>query len=124
MRSIALLTLLMAAPVAAATDNVTVELTNFHFTPSTPTFHHGQPYTLHIVNKASGGHDFVAPEFFAASVIAPADRAKVAGGKIEIDGGESIDIHLTAPARPGSYKLKCSHLFHATFGMTGAITVD
>ncbi|CAM3240270.1 EfeO-type cupredoxin-like domain-containing protein [Sphingomonas antarctica] len=114
---------LVAAPVSAQ-DSITVELSNFHFTPSALTLHHGQAYTLHIVNTASGGHDFVAPEFFAASQIAPADRAKVAGGKVDVGGGEAVDIHFTAPAHAATYKLKCSHFLHASFGMTGSITVD
>ena len=119
----ALMALTIAA-TATAQDAVTVTLTNFHFTPAALTFHHGQPYTLRIVNAASGGHNFVAPEFFAASMMSSAERAKAPGGKIDLSGGESAELHLTAPSRPGSYKLKCSHFLHSSFGMTGVITVD
>ncbi len=115
---------LMATPAAAANEAVTVTLTNFHFTPMALKFHHGQAYTLHIVNASGSGHSFAAPEFLAASTMTAAERAKAPGGKIELSGGESADLHLTAPARPGSYKLKCSHFLHASFGMTGEITVD
>lgn len=115
--------LLTAAP-AFAQDSVTVTLTNFHFTPAALKFHHGQAYTLRIVNASGSGHNFAAPEFFAASTMAAAERAKAPGGKIELSGGESAVLHLTAPARPGSYKLKCSHFLHSSFGMTGEINVD
>ena len=43
----------------------------------------GRPYRLEVHNAASGGHDFTAPEFFAAARIAPADAAKVAGGLVQ-----------------------------------------
>lgn len=103
---------------------VEIGLANFKFVPATITLHHGQRYVLHLVNQASGGHDFVAREFFAAATIAPADRAKIAKGEIELDGGDSADIRVTAPAAPGRYSVHCSHFMHAAFGMKGTIVVD
>lgn len=116
--------LLGAGTPALAQDSVTVTLTNFHFTPAAPKFHHGQVYTLRIVNASGSGHSFAAPEFFAASTMTAAERAKAPGGRVELSGGESAELHLTAPARPGNYKLKCSHFLHPSFGMTGEIAVD
>jgi uncharacterized cupredoxin-like copper-binding protein len=117
-----------AAPIQDAswsdTSRIEVALANFKFVPSTITLHHGQRYVLHLANQASGGHDFVAPEFFAAASVAPEDRDKVTKGEIELGGGDSVDIRLTAPAAPGSYKLRCSHFMHAAFGMKGTIVVD
>ena len=119
-----LLLLVTAAPGAAqAPDRVDIDLSSFKFTPSTITLHHGQPYVLHFVNKASGGHDFAAKAFFKAAIIAPGDRATVAKGQIELDGGETADVHLSAPA-PGTYEAHCSHFMHSTFGMTGSIVVN
>ena len=127
MNRLALATLLLlvtAAPGAAqAPDRVDIDLSSFKFTPSTITLHHGQPYVLHFVNKASGGHDFAAKAFFKAAIIAPGDRATVAKGQIELDGGETADVHLSAPA-PGTYEAHCSHFMHSTFGMTGSIVVN
>jgi len=102
---------------------VTVELSSFDFSPASLTFQHGRAYRLHLVNTAGGGHDFTAPEFFAASDIAPADRAKTAGGKIRLSGKESVDVTLT-PEKAGVYALRCSHFLHAGMGMKGQITVD
>jgi uncharacterized cupredoxin-like copper-binding protein len=119
----ALMALTLAAP-AAAQETVTVTLSNFHFAPAALTFHHGQPYSLRIVNAASGGHNFVAPGFFTASTMSPTERAKAPGGKVDLSGGDSAELRFIAPARPGSYKLKCSHFLHSSFGMTGTITVD
>ena len=52
-----------------------------------------------------------------------ADRARVKGGRIELDGGESVDLHFTAP-RAGSYPIRCTHFLHASFGMTGKFVVS
>jgi plastocyanin len=102
---------------------VTVELSSFAFSPGTLTFQHGRSYRLHLVNTSGGGHDFTAPEFFAASEVVPADRAKVTAGKIRLTGKESVDVTLT-PLKAGAYALRCSHFLHAGMGMKGQITVE
>lgn len=123
----ALLTLALAAPPASSADSaeqaVTVSLANFSFTPSTIRLTHGRPYALELVNAASGGHNFAAPQFFAAAQIAPPDRARVAKGTVELAGGERVVIHLVAPPA-GQYSVHCSHLMHSAFGMKGTIVVS
>jgi uncharacterized cupredoxin-like copper-binding protein len=111
------------AAIAQAPQAITVDLSNFKFTPATLTLTHGRSYVLHFVNSSSGGHDFVAKEFFDAASIAPEDRAKVKHGEVELDGGESADIHIVA-GTPGSYKSHCSHFMHSSFGMTGTVVVQ
>ena len=112
-----------AADAQNPAETITVELSSFKFTPDTLTLTHGHAYVIHFVNKSSGGHDFVAKDFFAASTIAPQDRAKVAKGEVELGGGESADIHLV-PNSPGTYKSHCSHFMHSSFGMTGKVVVE
>jgi len=107
----------------AAPHTVTVQLSSFSFTPETLRLRAGEAIDLRLVNTASGGHNFAAPAFFAAARIDPADAAKVRGGKIEIGGRETVDVHLTVPA-PGRYELHCSHPFHTAFGMRGSIEVQ
>ena len=116
--------LLIAASTATAQAPATVEvhLSSFKFTPSTIVLRQGQPYTLRLVNDSGGGHDFAASDFFASAMVAPGDRAWVRGGSVEVPGGETRDIHLTA-SRAGTYKLKCTHTLHKTFGMSGRIIV-
>lgn len=100
-----------------------ITLANFSFTPSDIHLHNGQKITLHFVNAGSGGHDFSAPEFFAAAQMDAAMRAKLGGkGKIALNKGQSTDIVLTP--KTGTYKVKCSHFLHSSFGMNGAITVS
>jgi len=101
---------------------VEVHLSNFRFTPRVLVFDHGRPYVLRLVNRSGGGHDFTAPEFFARSGIATANRTLVQGGEVEVPPGQVREIRLTAPP-PGRYKLKCGHTFHKFFGMAGTIVV-
>ena len=123
---------LLAVPIAAfgaqpaasqAAAVVNVQLSSFKFTPETIVMDHGKSYVLRLTNASRDGHDFTAPGFFAASRIAPSDRAMVMEGEVEVRPGTTNEIHVTAPAAAGRYKLKCSHSFHKMFGMSGAIVV-
>ena len=113
------------APAVAQFGGATeqrVELSSFDFTPRALHLRAGQPYTLVLTNVASGGHDFSAPEFFAAARVQPSDAGLIDGGEIEVPGKSTRTVHLIPAA--GSYKLTCTHTFHATFGMRGTIVVD
>jgi plastocyanin len=112
---------LLAVPAAAQPPAATVEITlsNFAYAPATIRLHAGEPVVLHLVNSAHGGHNFAAPEFFAA---ASGVSGPVTDGKVELHGNQSVDIHVT-PAR-GHYHLRCTHTMHSAFGMTGEIDVE
>ena len=116
-----LLAVLLALPTAAAAQPRTVEvrLSSFDFTPSTIHLRAGEPVVLHLVNSGGGGHNFAAPQFFAA---ARGISGPVRDGRVEVGGHHSVDISLT-PAR-GDYRLRCTHTLHTTFGMTGRIVVE
>ncbi|WP_313801393.1 cupredoxin domain-containing protein [Sphingobium sp.] len=103
--------------------SLTLQLSSFKFEPSDIRLEHGVPYDLHFVNTSSHGHDFAGKEFFAQAQIRPEDRAKINKGRVEVGGGESVDVHLIAPS-PGSYKVRCTHFMHSAFGMTGRIVVQ
>jgi uncharacterized cupredoxin-like copper-binding protein len=116
---------IVAAPAAAQPEwsrasRVEVTLANFSYTPSTIHLRAGQPVVLHLVNTASGGHDFAAREFFAAATLR--NPGAVERGRVELAGHESRDIALVP--RAGRYPLKCTHAFHKMFGMSGEIVVD
>ena len=118
------LAILAAQPAATqAPAVISVQLANFSFTPKTIVLDHGHDYVLHLANVADGGHDFTAPEFFAASAIAADDRRLIEDGEVEVPPGQVREIHLTAPGAAGKYHLKCSHSFHKMFGMSGSIVV-
>jgi plastocyanin len=117
----AYLALLLLAPATAlsAQGTVEVQLSNFKFAPRTINLHAGQRVTLHLVNTAHGGHNFAAPEFFAA---ASGVSGPVSHGSVDVRGGQSVDVTLT-PAH-GTYRLRCTHTMHTAFGMTGSIVVN
>ena len=112
-----------AGGAAAQTAAINISLTSYAFTPGTITLVAATTYRLHLSNDASRAHSFSAPEFFAASQIAPADQGKVEDGKVELDGGEAIDLTVT-PTRAGTYSLDCSHFMHSLLGMHGKIVVQ
>lgn len=108
--------------LAQAAAEQRVELANFDFNPKELHLHAGQPVALVLANLASGGHDFSAPEFFAAARIEPADAALVTGGEVDVPAKATRTVHLVPAA--GTYKLTCTHTMHAMFGMKGTIVVD
>lgn len=124
MRALLFLPLLLSAPLAATAQEagpartVEVRLSNFDFTPGTLRLRAGEPVVLHLVNSASGGHNFAAREFFAA---ATGVSGPVHNGTVEVGGHQSADVRLT-PAR-GTYRLRCTHTLHSTLGMRGQIVV-
>ncbi len=101
---------------------VTVTLSSFQFDPKEVRLAAGKPVILRLSNTASGGHDFGAPEFFAAATIDPAGAARIKKGEVEVGAHQSIDISLVPAA--GTYRLKCDHPLHAELGMTGQIVVQ
>lgn len=111
------------APDWTNAQPLSVKLSNFKFDPSTVDLKQGQPYDLKLENLSSGGHSFAAKDFFDAALIMEADQGKIIGGKVSLEGGQSIDIHLVA-RRAGTYKLRCTHFMHGAFGMTGEIVVQ
>jgi plastocyanin len=125
---LALFTLSASAGSAQPTDQgvvrpLTIELSSFKFTPATLQLQRGTTYRIHFVNVSSGGHNFVAREFFAASTIAATDQGKVHDGEINLARGVAANIVLV-PNRVGSFKSHCSHFMHRAFGMTGTIEVQ
>ena len=111
-----------AAGAFADAAPVEVTLENFDFNPAILHLRAGRPYRLELHNEAGGGHDFSAPEFFAAARVAPGDAAKVSEGEVDMSAGKSVTVHLIPAA--GRYKLVCTHLGHALLGMRGEIVVD
>lgn len=102
---------------------VTVAMTNFAFAPNRLILHRGTPYRLHLVNNGSGGHDFASRDFFRAVEVAPEDRTKIDGAKIELARDETADVRLV-PITPGTYPIRCTHFLHALFGMKGEAVIN
>lgn len=110
-----------ARVAAAAPDVVEVRLSNFAYDPDPLRLRAGVPVRLRLVNESGGGHDFVAPAFFAASAFPPG-VAPPPGGKVEVAAHATEELTLT-PRVPGTYEVRCTHFLHALFGMTGKVVV-
>ena len=111
-----------ASPAPPQATEVAVTLASFRFSPDLIQLEHGRAYTLKLTNLAGGGHNFVAPDFFAAAGLDTSDRGRVHEGGIEVPGHGTVSLHITAP-KAGRYKVRCTHTLHSTFGMKGAIVV-
>ena len=111
------------AAVAQTAAPIAITLTDYAFTPGALNLKAGTAYQLHFVNNGSKGHNFSAPDFFAASQIAPEDMAKVKNGTVELANGSAADITVT-PGRAGTYAFVCTHFMHRAMGMHGEITVQ
>ena len=109
--------------LAQTAEPISITLTNYAFTPSALNLKSGMTYHLHFINSGSKDHNFSAPEFFAASQIAPEDQAKVEKGRVALEGGQSLDITIT-PDRPGTFAVECTHFMHKMMGMHGNIVVQ
>jgi len=113
------LPVIASAQPPAAAPVVRVELSSFDFDPTIVRLRAGEPVVLRLVNRGDRDHDFSAPLFFtnATGVSGP-----VRNGKVEVEGGRTVDVRLTP--RRGNYRLKCTHTFHSTLGMEGDIVVQ
>lgn len=116
--------LLLGASVTAHAQSavMTVALSNFSFSPNAIQLRAGVPTTLRLQNASRGGHNFSAPEFFAAARIDPKSASYVRNGIVEVPGHGTVNVTLV-PAR-GRYKLRCTHTLHSAFGMRGSIVVN
>ena len=106
-----------AAPPAA----LSVDLSNFKFTPSRIELSANVPIVVQLRNDSSGGHNFSAPAFFAAAHVDRASAGFIHDGRVEVPAHASVRIALTPTA--GRYPVRCTHAFHGAFGMKGTITV-
>ena len=116
----------LATPVASA-DNapprIDIILANFSLTPANIQLAANAPVTLVLTNKGWEDHNFSAPEFFKAAEMDKVMRGRVGKkGKLNFFVGQTRYVTLTPKA--GVYKVGCSQLLHADFGMTGTITVN
>lgn len=111
--------LLANSPAAAQPAVATIDVQSFSFAPRPIRLAAGRPVTLVLVNRSGGGHDFTAPEFFASSAIVAGSAPR---GRIALPGHATRTITLVP--RAGTYKVRCSHFLHSSFGMTGQILVD
>lgn len=116
----------LAAAAAGAQSEaptvITVQLSEFSYSPMTIELNRGQAYVLRLANGGERAHDLSARAFFRTVSLAPASAAAVHNGDVEVDAGESADVALT-PDKAGAYEMHCTHPLHSMLGMKGKIIV-
>jgi plastocyanin len=98
-----------------------IQLSNFAFEPEEIRLRTGALVRLLLVNESSGGHNFSAPGFFAASKSLTGSAPPV--GIVDVPAKGRVEITVV-PVTPGTYRVECTHFLHALFGMTGRIIVE
>lgn len=117
-------------PSKPATE-VTVELTDFAYSPAAITVPAGQPVTFTLKNTGNIEHDFVVEKIDARTnmVQDSGSEAHHAHGQeqnydlhVSAGMGETSVFQLTV-AEPGTYKVFCSVEGHEAAGMVGELIV-
>ncbi len=106
---------------------VTVEMSEYSFTPHDLTFEAGTPYKLEIVNVGDSKHYFTAEKFYRSIALR---KAQTSEGEfkapymkaVEVFPGDLVDLYFVA-VYPGTYDSICTISGHEEAGMTGHITV-
>lgn len=107
-----------AAQPQQTPPTVTIALASYRYAPSPIVLEAGRPVRLVFENRAGKGHDFTAPEFFAASRLL---SGNVRDGEVNVDAGKSAAVELV-PAK-GAYPVHCGKFMHAMMGMKTQVVV-
>ncbi|HSK87651.1 MAG TPA: cupredoxin domain-containing protein [Anaerolineales bacterium] len=120
-----------SAQQAKPSTDVTVEMTDFAYSPSSITVPVDQPVTFTIKNTGNIEHDFVVEEIDATSTL-----VMDSGSETHHAHGEeqNYDLHVSAGTGeesvfqltiidPGTYKVFCSVEGHEAAGMVGELIV-
>ncbi len=106
--------------VGSNPEPMRVTLYDNRFDPAALNFESGKTYALNLVNQGHEMHEFTAPAFLKAAIIANRSVLANGGTDIVIPPGQSVTVILTAPL-PGDYELTCAD--HDWDGMAGHIVV-
>jgi len=120
-----------SAQQAKPATDVTVEMTDFAYSPSAITVPEGQPVTLTVENTGNIEHDFVVEKIDVTT-----NAVQDSGSDMHHAHGEeqNYDLHISAGAgetsvfqltvsEPGTYQVFCSVEGHKEAGMIGELIV-
>jgi uncharacterized cupredoxin-like copper-binding protein len=120
------------AGTSQSTTKITVEVTDFKYTPSSITVYVGQPVALTINNTGVVEHDFVIEKIDVTNVVTQhsgSDEHHMQGVEqisydlhVSTGAGETNVLQFTA-LEPGTYKIFCSIAGHIESGMIGELVV-
>jgi len=122
-----------AAQIADGADwsdvqTVSMELSEFSYTPDTLTFRRGQPYALELTNTGSVAHRFVARTFFRSIAVKGIRYADAEAGypileAVSLQPQETKTLYFV-PVIQGDFHLACDQPLHATLGMAGRLVIE
>ena len=103
---------------------LSVDLTEFLFTPASWEIPAGAEVTITLINKGSVEHEWVLMKK-GSQVTMPfdADDEPQVFWEGEVDAGETMAFTFTAPTEPGEYQVACGTPAHAEAGMLGMVTI-
>ncbi len=108
---------------AVPASTISMDMSEFKFTPSELAVFSGKETTLELKNSGAVQHDFTILKQGAIPQT-PFDHDKQAGdilAEFKLDAGQSGTFKFTLPA-PGDYTFICGVPGHAEAGMKGKIT--
>jgi uncharacterized cupredoxin-like copper-binding protein len=111
-----------ASAQPAAPTVVSVELSDYKFTPKVVELTQGQTYRLHLTNSSNMLHGFEARSFFDTVTLAAWSAGSVQKGGIAVWPGRTVDVDLT-PKTPGDYEMHSPYPMNEMLGMKGQIVV-
>ena len=108
-------------------QELTIDLSEFAFTPKDFTLTAGQPYVLKVPSVGDVKHEFTAGDFFNSVAFRKAEDASAefkapAPREVEVFAGKTVELYLI-PTKAGTYDLVCEIEGHFEAGMFGTITV-
>ena len=103
---------------------LTVDMTEFMYSPTEFTIPAGQEITLTLKNDGAVGHEFVIMNFGKTATLPFSDDDE---GNIywehEVEPGNTETVTFTAPSELGDYEVVCGTAGHLENGMQAKLTV-
>jgi plastocyanin len=98
---------------SGSTRAITVEGTEFKFTPADQTFKAGEKVRVTLQNKGAVVHTWILQDSAGKEIV-----------KLKADVGKSDSKEFTVPTTPGTYQIVCDEAGHKESGMVGKATVQ
>jgi plastocyanin len=110
--------------LGGASTNLTVAMTDFHFTPDTFTVPAGKEITVNATNNGAVEHELVIFKLgqTAGDKFGDEDEGNIYW-EVQSLPGETKTEKFTAPTEPGEYYLTCGIAGHLEAGMIGKLIV-
>ena len=116
--------ILSACGASKPSAEISVEMTDFAFTPSQYTVLAGKEITLNATHEGMVEHDFVIMKLNTdvGGHFNEEDLTNVYW-QVKIQPGDSQTLTFTAPSEPGTYQIVCGMAGHVEAGMVGQLIV-